>query len=173
MGVLFTLIFALFSFSFPAFADSSSSNYSLVEDRFTGGAGNASSTNYQVAETSIETFGRASMTSSNYALETKVGISGGADIATINSVSPSPFARFYHDGNASYTVSATSQDGDALQYSAQQDEYMKVAAQSLSMMSWSLTGTDIGRHDVLLSAIDPQGTTLKKEVDYVFRRPTK
>jgi uncharacterized protein YfaP (DUF2135 family) len=157
----------------PVSADSSSANYTLAEDRFTGGGGSASSANYQLAETSFEGFGNAAMTSANYALETKVGVSGAADIATINSVSPGNFAKFYSDSNASYTVSAVSQDGEALQYSAKQDSTTKVSAQSSNVLSWALSTSDQGRHTMGLSVIDPHGTTLKKQEAYIVRRPTK
>ena len=163
----------LFLASVPAWADSSSANYALVEERFTGGSGDASSSNYQMKESSFEIFGNGAMTSTNYALETKTGISGARDIATINSVTPANFAKFYHDDNASYTLGATSQDGDTLQYSAKQDSTTKVSAQSSSTLSWALGSSDVGRHAMSLHVIDPQGTTLKKQDAYVVRRPTK
>jgi hypothetical protein len=154
-------------------ADSSSTNYALVEDRFTGGGGNTSSTNYQIAESTFDQFAGGAISSTNYALEPKVGISGGAAIATINSVTPSGLTKFYSDGNASYTVAATSQDGDSLQYLAKQDSTTKVSAQSSSTLSWALATSDQGRHTNSLQVIDPQGTTLQKQDAYVVRRPTK
>ena len=169
-----SIVFVLFiCCSGPAFADSSSANYVLAEDRFTGGGGSASSTNYQIKESSFNLFSNAAMTSTNYALETKIGISGGADIATINSVTPGDFTKLYFDQSASFTVSATSQDGEALQYRALQDATVKAGPQSSSTLSWTLTSADIGRHTISLEAIDPQGTTLKKQEAYVVRRPTK
>ncbi len=165
-------LFAL-SASSQALADSSSASYALVEDRFTGGGGDASSTNYQIKESSFEVFSNGAMTSTNYGLETKTGISGAADIATINSITPGDLTKFYSDSNASYVVSATSQDGDSLQYSAKQDATSKVSAQSSSTLSWALATSDQGRHTMSLNVIDPQGTTLKKQEAYVVRRPTK
>ncbi len=155
------------------FADSSSTNYALVEERFTGGGGAASSASYQIAESSFDSFGNAAMTSANYALETKVGISGAANIATIHSVTPADLAKFFSDGNASYTISAVSQDGDSLQYAAKQDSTTKVSAQSSNSVSWALSASDQGRHTMSLQVIDPQGTTLKKQEAYIVRRPTK
>ncbi len=166
---LVTVILASFVF----FSGSAWADYKVVEDRFTGGGGNASSTNYQIVESSFDSFGNAAMTSTNYALETKVGVSGGKDIATINSITPVDFTKFFHDGNASYTVSAVSQDGQSLQYLAKQDSTTKVSAQSSNVLSWELSSSDIGRHTMSLSAIDPDGTTLKKQEAYVVRRPTK
>jgi len=173
IGIASTFLTLLVLYASPVFADSASANYSLVEDRFTGGGGNASSTNYQIAESSFNQFAAAAMTSTNYALETKTGISGGADIATVNSVIPADFTKFFSDQNASFTVGATSQDGEALQYKATQDSTVKVAAQSSSTMSWALSSADIGRHTISLEVIDPQGTTLKKQEMYVVRRPVK
>ena len=165
---------ALSCFARPnAWADSSSANYALVEDRFTGGAGSASSANHRVDESSFDAFGNAAMASASYALQTKVGISGGADIATIHSVTPVGFAKFFHDNEASYTVGAVSQDGQALQYSAKQDSAIKSGPQSSNVLSWALGASDIGRHTMSLEVMDPDGTTLKKQEAYVVRRPVK
>lgn len=154
-------------------ADSSSANYALTEDRFTGGGGSATSANYQIAESSFNSFGNAAMSSTNYALETKVGISGGAGIATINSISPADYVKFFSDENASYTVSAVSQDGDTLQFGAKQDVTTKVSAQASNTVTWALSGSDLGRHTNTLQAIDPNGTAIKKQEAFVVRRPTK
>ena len=162
-----------FSLTGTAFADSSSANYVLVEDRFTGGGGSASSAGYQIVETSFTQFSGSGMTSANYASETKTGISGGTDIASIQSISPGDMTKFYWDANASYTVSAISQDGDTLQYAAKQDSTTKVSNQSSSTLSWALSSADQGRHTVSLQVVDPQGTTLKKQETYMVRRPTK
>ena len=167
------LLGVFFCFLPPASADSSSSNYALVEDRFTGGGGSASSTNYQIAESSFEQFSGTGLTSANYALDQKIGVSGGSDIATINTISPSGFSKFFSDNNASYTVQAVSQDGDTLQYGAKQDSTTKVSAQASNTVSWALTHSDIGRHTNTVQVIDPQGTTIKKQDAYVVRRPVK
>ena len=147
-------------------------NYSVTEARFTGGGGDASSTNFQLTESSFDQFTSGSLTSTNYGLETKIGV-GGQGIGQIVSVTPSDFTEFYTDQNASYTVTAVSQDGDALQYLAKQDATTKVGPQSSGVLSWTLSTSDIRRHTMSLEAIDPQGTTLKKQEAYVVRRPTK
>lgn len=157
----------------PAFADSSSANYALTEDQFVGGGGNASSANYQVPESSFDHFGGGSITSANYSLETKAGIAGGPGIATINAISPGDFSKLYSDQNASYVVFAVSQDGDSLQYKSKQDSTTKAGPQSSSTLSWPLATADQGRHTISFEAIDPHGTTLKKQEAYVVRRPTK
>jgi hypothetical protein len=155
-----------------AFSPGAAGNYVLAEARFTGGGGDASSTNYQVTESAFDAFSNAPMASANYALETKVGI-GGAGIATINSITPGDFTKFFHDQSASYAINATSQDGDTLQYRALQDGTVKAGPQSSGTLSWTLSASDIGRHTISLEAIDPQGTTLVKQEVYVARRPTK
>ena len=156
-----------------AFTPAAGVGYNIVEGRFTGGSGDASSTNYQAVETSFDQFSGGSVTSTNYALENKAGILGSVDVASVNSVSPSDFARLYTDQNASYTITAVSPDGDTLQYSAKQDSTTKVSPQSSSTVSWTLSSSDIGRHTMSLEVTDPQGMTLKKQEAYVVRRPTK
>lgn len=156
-----------------AFADTSSTNYALTEDRFTGGSGSASSANYQIAESSFDSFANAAMSSTNYAVEEKVGISGGKGIATINSISPSNLSKIYSDGNASFVMGAVSQDGDILQYEAKQDSTVKAGPQASSTLTWALSTSDQGRHTMTFQAIDPDGTALTKQDAYVVRRPTK
>ncbi len=156
-----------------AFTDSSSINFTLLEDRFTAGGGSASSVNYQIAETSFDTFSGLALSSANYALDTKIGISGGADIGTINSITPGDFARFYLDTNASYAIQASVQGGNTLQYGAKQDTITKVNAQIPNTVSWVLNSLDIGRHTNTLQVIAPEGTTIKKQDAYVLRRPVK
>ena len=167
------LALCCFLWGSSAWADPSSTNYALSEDVFTGGGGNASSTSYQVTDTSFGSFASAAMTSVNYAMETKAGVSGGPGLGVINSVSPSDHTKFFSAGNASYTISAVSQDGDALQYSAKQDSATKVSAQSSNALTWALSPSDQGRHTMSFSVIDPHGTTLKKQEAYVVRRPTQ
>lgn len=146
--------------------------YVVSEGRFTGGGGDATSINYQLTESSFESFSSVPLTSINYAAEGKVGI-GGAGIGTINSVTPADFTKYFHDQSASYVVSATSQDGDTLQYKASQDATVKAGPQASGTLGWTFSAADIGRHTVSLEVIDPQGTTLKKQEVYVVRRPTK
>lgn len=158
--------------AFAPDAGGGGSSYLLEEGRFTGGGGSATSTNYQLTESSFEGFSSTALSSTNYAAETKVGV-GGAGIGHINSVTPADYYKYFHDQSASYVVNATSQDGDALQYKASQDATVKVPQQSSNTLGWTLSDTDIGRHTVSLEVIDPQGTTLKKQEVYVVRRPTK
>lgn len=156
----------------PVWADTSSTNYAIVEDRFTGGGGDATSTNYALEGTSFDFFG-GDLSSANYGIETKAGISNGFGIAVIGSVSPANFSKFYSDGNASYTITAVSEDSDTLQYGALQDSSTAVSAQASSAVTWALSGADLGRHTITLQAIDPDGTTITKRDAYVARRPTK
>lgn len=167
------LLFLFYGFNDLTFADSTSANYALVEDHLTGGGGKTTSTNYELEETSFGQFGQAALASTNYVAETKVGISGGLGIAVINSISPADFAKLYSDENASYTVQAISQDGDTLQYRAKQDSTTKAGPQASNVLSWSLSTSDQGRHTMTLEAIDPHGSTIKKQDAYVVRRPTK
>ncbi len=163
---------ALF-FQSMALADSSSTNYALSEDRFTGGGGNASSTNYQIAETAFEIFSGENQSSTNYAVGPKVGINDSHNIVNINSVSPSNYSRHYSDENASFTVTAVDPDSDTLQYRAKQDTTTKVSAQSSNVLTWALSSSDIGRHIMNIEVIDPDGNVIKPQPAYVFRRPTK
>ena len=155
------------------FADPSSANYAVAEDRFTGGGGGASSANYQVAETSMDSFGQAAMSSANYAVETKVGIAGTLNLAAINGISPSDFSKHYSDENASFTVTAVDPDSDSLQYRAKQETTTKAGPQSSGTLSWALSASDLGRHTLSFEVLDPDGTVLKKHSACVFRRPTK
>ena len=89
------------------------------------------------------------------------------------SISPSNFAKLYSDVDASYTVQATSQDGNSLEYRAKQDSTTKDGPQASNVLSWTLNASDQGRHTMSFEVIDPQGTTLQKQEAYVVRRPTK
>ncbi len=169
----YTYGYAREEYAFASFAQATTgTNYVLSEDRFTGGGGDATSTNYQVAESSFDIFSNTPMVSANYAADTKVGV-GGAGLADINAVSPSDFTKLYFDQSVSYVVTAVSQDGDTLQYRASQDATVKAGPQASGTLTWTLSATDVGRHTMSLEAIDPQGTTLKKQEAYVVRRPTK
>jgi hypothetical protein len=154
-------------------ADSSSTNYSLVEERFTGGGGNISSANYQSAETSFEPFASASPTSTNYGFETKAGIGGALNIVAINSIAPSNFYKYYSDQTASFTVTAVDPDSDSLQYRAKQDATVKDGPQASNVLDWTLSASDLGRHTLSFEVIDPDGTVLKQQYAYVVRRPVK
>ena len=169
---LLACAFSLLPLNF-AFADSSSVNYSLVEDRFTGGGGSASSAHYQVAETSFDSFSRGALISTNYAEETKVGIAGAAAIVALNSISPANFSKHYTDGSASFTVTAIDPDSDALQYRVKQDSTVKAGPQTSNQLGWAFSNSDAGRHTLGFEVIDPDGTVLKQQSAYVYRRPVK
>ncbi len=167
-------IFFIYLFSSGAlFADATSTNYAVKEDRFTGGGGDASSTNYQIGEMSFDPFSQAGMTSTNYAAETKVGIAGTLAISAINSITPTDYSKHYADESPSFTVSATDPDADSLQYRVKQDTTVKAGPQSSSTLNWALSTSDIGRHTFNFEVIDPDGTVLKPQAAYVYRRPTK
>ncbi len=154
-------------------ADGSSANYAISEDRFTGGGGSASSTNYQALETMVSTFSAEAMSSSNYAMEPKVGISSAVNLVEINSVSPATYSRHYHDETPSFTVTAVDPDSDTLQYQVKQDTTLKDGPQSSNELSWSLSSSDIGRHTLNFEVLDPDGTVIKQQPAYVYRRPVK
>ena len=98
---------------------------------------------------------------------------GGAEHTVGHTLYSRFFTKFFHDQSASYTVSATSQDDDTLEYRALQDSTVKAGPQASGTLSWTLGESAIGPHTMSLEAIDPQGTTLKKQEAYVVRRPTK
>jgi len=154
-------------------ADSSSTNYGLVEDRFSGGGGGASSAGYQLAETSVEPFAAGSLTSANYGLAPKVGINAAANIVSIHSVSPSDYSRHFADENASFTVTAVDPDRDTLQYRARQDGAPKAGPQASDTLTWALGSSDLGRHTMSLEVIDPDGAVAKQQAARVYRRPVK
>ncbi len=166
-------VFAVLLFCTPAFADMQSTNYKMADAAFTSGGGNAQSSSYKVAESFLGSSGSGSLSSTNYSLQAASGISGVDRIAAIQSLSPSDYARFFSDQSASYTVTASSPDGDSLQYRAKQDGTTKVSAQSSSSLSWSLSSADLGKHSHSFDVIDPQGTVTKTQSAYVYRRPLK
>ncbi len=169
---LFILILGLCATP-KGYADSSSVNYALAADRFTGGGGSASSTNYQIAETSLEFFAGDAASSTNYGVTPKAGINPATNIVSINSVSPTDYSRHYHDENATFTVTAVDPDSDSLQYRAKQGTTVKDGPQASNELSWALSSSDIGRHTMNLEVIDPDGTVIKPQQAYVFRSPTK
>lgn len=171
---IFGCLFALLVCMNPVlFADASSTNYALVEDRFTGGGGSSSSTNYAIAETSFDTFAGGTFTSTNYGVNSKVGIAGAAPIASITSISPVAFSKHYSDESPAFTVTAIDPDSDTLDYQVRQDGTIKDGPQNSNSLTWALSGSDIGRHTLSFEVIDPDGTVKKQQAAYVFRRPTK
>lgn len=154
-------------------ADPSSTNYQIADSYNPAGYGSGSSASYQLAESTVDYFAKSATTSTNYSVTGKVGVSGTEKIPVIASVTPGDYARFYTDENASYAVSASTPDSDTLQYLAKQDTTTKVAAQSSSTLAWPLSGSDQGRHTMSLQVIDPDGTVVKNQPTYIYRRPTK
>lgn len=156
-----------------AFADVNSTNYTLTEDRFTGGGGSASSANYQIAETSFDSFSGDSISSTNYGVAAKVGISGASPVASLNGISPAAYAKHYSDESPSYTVTAVDPDSDTLEYRVKQDSTVKDGPQTSNVLSWALSNSDVGRRTLSFEVLDPDGTVVKQQPAYVFRRPTK
>ena len=169
---LMVFAFSLLSFNF-VFADPASSNYSVAESWFPSGGGSAQSTNYKAEETTIDAFDTPILSSSNFGLEGKIGIKGTEKIPYITAVSPGNFSKHYPDETASFTVTATTPDGDTLQYSGRQNATLKDGPQSSNQLDWALTGSGIGRHVMSLEAIDPDGTVSKQQPAYIYRRPVK
>ena len=167
------LSFLLLPFHFAFAADPASTNFSVAESWYAAGGGNAQSTDYKVEESSIDSYGKGSLSSTHYGLEGKVGIKGTEQIPYISSITPANYSKFFTDESASFTVAASTPDGDTLQYLAKQDSTTKDGAQSSNVLTWSLSGSDLGRHVIDIQVIDPQGTTLQKQDAYVARRPTK
>ena len=172
-GWISLLTFLFLISALPVYADPSSANYQLGDSYFPAGSGGGSSSSYQVGESTVDYFEKSTASSTNYAVENKVGISGLQKIPVIQSVTPGDYARFYTDENASYAVSATTPDSDSLQYRAKEDAATKVAAQSSSTLAWTLAGGDKGRHTMSMEVIDPDGTVAKQQTAYIFRRPVK
>ena len=154
-------------------ADPSSTNYQAAESYFSAGIGNAQSANYKIDEGNIDSYKKDSASSTNYSLQGKVGISGTAKLPVINSTTPASYAKFFSDQSASYNVSATSTDGDSLQYRAKQDGTVKAGPQSSSTLSWALGSSALGRRAHNLEVIDPDGTVVKPQAAYIYRRPVK
>lgn len=157
-----------------AFADTSSTNYRMESEHFAGGGSlSLTSTNYKMEEGTIDWTTKENLTSTGYKVEGKVGIKGTGALPTIQSVSPGDFTRFYTDQSASFTVTASSPDGDALQYQAKQDGTTKAGPQASGALSWALGASDKGRHTLMFQVIDPDGAVSQTQSDYVFRRPVK
>lgn len=155
------------------YADPQSSSFRLTDDFFSHGGGNASSANYQAAETTLGFSAQSTLRSANYSAEGKAGIEGTNKIPTIQSVSPGDYARFFTDEPASFTVTAVTPPPDTLQYQAKQDGVSKAGPQASGTLRWPLGPSAQGRHAVSLNAIDPDGTVSKQQATYVVRRPVK
>lgn len=173
LSILFISLCTFFFSNLAFAADPASANYQIGESYFPAAAGNAQSTNYKADEGSVDYFSKTTAASANYSFETEVGVSGAEKIPVINSVSPSGNAKFFSDESAAYTITAVSPDSDTLQYRAKQDGTTKAGPQTSSALSWSLGSSDLGRRAVKLEVIDPDGTVLKQQPAYIYRRPVK
>ena len=173
-NLAFVLWFLLYLFfASLAFADPSSTNYQIAQSYLPGAAGNPASTNYKSDESTVDYYDKSTASSTNYTMQQQVGISGLDKIPVLNSITPSDYARFFSDENASYAVSATATDGDTLEYRAKQDGTTKAGPQASSTLSWALSSADLGRHVHSLETIDPDGTVIKQQSSYIYRRPVK
>src|SRR3990167_7431516 len=97
-----SFLFAWFCAAPFTFADLSSTNYAVKEERISGGGGvSISSTNYAIPEGAVDFFDRLQETSTNYKVEgtTALGESS-LKVPVIASVSPAALGRFYTDGSA-------------------------------------------------------------------------
>jgi hypothetical protein len=174
-----TALFLVFSFvclSSPGVlfaADPSSTNYQIMEGFFSSGIGNATSANYKIDEGSIDSFSRAAGSSTNYAVQGKIGISGAERVAVLQSISPTNYSKIFSDESTAFTVTAVSLDSDTLEYRVKQDGVTKDGSQVSPALTWALSGSDLGRRSLLFEVIDPQGTVTQTQSMYVFRRPTK
>ncbi|MBI4115396.1 MAG: hypothetical protein HY447_02350 [Candidatus Omnitrophica bacterium] len=170
-----SLLFLAFYFSIStSFADSSSATFRLESETATGGGAiSVTSTNFRTEESSLEWFSKESLASANYKMEARVGVSGTNPIPVINSIMPGDFARFYTDQSSSFTVQAKSPDSTALQYRVKQDGTVKVGPQASSTLTWPLSVSDKGRHNVTFEVIHPKGNVAKTQAEYVYRRPVK
>lgn len=172
----FWLFFAglsIFFFIRPVFADPSSTNYSVAESFFPAASeGEVTSTNYAVVESTIDYFEKTATSSTNYEAEGAIGIAGSDLIPVIQNVSPSS-GRFFSDENAEFTVTAISPDNDTLEYEAKQDGTTKDGPQSSNILTWALSGSDLGRRAVTVHVSDPDGSVIQHKNEYVFRRPVK
>ena len=154
-------------------ADPSSTNFQITESYLPAGRANTQSSSYKIAEGGIDPFAKAAATSTNYAIDGKTSIAGTEQIPYISSITPANYSKFFTDESASFTVAASTPDGDTLQYRAKQDGTVKAGPQTSSTLSWTLGASDQGRHALTFEVIDPQGTVLSTRADYICRRPIK
>lgn len=155
------------------FADITSSSYKICQSELTSGGGSGSSSSYQLSESAVRPIAGGSLSSANYSVEGKSGISSNINIPTIQSITPAGMARFYTDQSASFSVQATTPDSAPLQYQVKQDTTVKAGPQSSSTLTWALGSSDKGRHTIPVSAIGPDGTTSTNQNAYFYRRPVK
>lgn len=155
-------------------AELSSTSYKVSESFFSGGGGNdITSSSYKLDEGSIDSASKEAMTSSNYDVAGLIGASGGISVPVIQSVTPGPLSRFFTDESPSYTVTAQNPGTGTLDYQLKEGSTVKVDWQSSSALSYSISGTDKGRHDLSYLVRNGTGNTLAVKSQYLFRRPTK
>ena len=157
-----------------AYADTSSTNYAVSSDHFAGGGVlSMTSADYKAEESTVDWTTKDNLTSTNYKVDGKIGISGQHNVVLFNSVTPGDFAKYFTDESTSFAVSAQDPDSDSLQYQAKQDGTTKAGPQSSSTLGWALSASDRGRRALKFEIIDPDGTVSKPQSMYVYRRPVK
>ncbi len=155
-------------------AELSSINYKVAESFFSGGGGNdISSSVYKLDEGSIDSTSKEAMTSTNYGVAGLIGASGGIQAPVIQSVTPGPLSRFFTDESPSYTVTAQNPGTGSLDYQVKEGSTVKAAWQSSNNLSYSVSGSDKGRHELSFMARNADGITLATQSQYLFRRPNK
>lgn len=171
---LFFLFLSLVSLHLPLFADTSSANYKVSEERVVSGSASlTTSTNYKVDNGTLDYAAKTTASSNSYSLQGKIGIDGASPVPVINSVTPGDFSRKFTDESPSFTVSAVSPDSQAITYEAKQDGVLKDGPQSTNVLTWALVSGDKGRRTVTLNVSDATGITRKDQSLYAFRRPVK
>ncbi len=155
-------------------ADLSSTNFTVADGFVSGGGGNEiSSSSYQLQEGSIDGVSKDAMTSTNYGVAGLIGASHGIQVPVIQSVTPGPLSRFFTDESPSYTVTAQNPGTGSLDYQVKEGSTVKAAWQSSSNLSYSVSGSDKGRHELSFMARNADGTNLTTKSQYLFRRPNK
>ncbi|MFH0985802.1 MAG: hypothetical protein V1882_09765 [Candidatus Omnitrophota bacterium] len=166
------LVVSCLLFPGVAFSDITSTNYQ-ISGRFTSGNGNESSTSYQIEHSSVDTFSQVALSSTNYQLGSGAEAAATVNVSEIRSVSPGDHAKFYSDSTSDYTVTAFDPDNDSIQYRAKQDGTVKDGPQAGNDLSWALSDSDLGRKNIELAVVDPDGTIVKNQSAYIVRRPVK
>ena len=128
-------------------ADLSSTNYT-VSDSFVSGGGGAdiSSSSYQLNDGSIDFMSKEAMASTNYDVDGFIGAGGGIKAPVIQSVTPGALSRFFTDETPSYAVTAQNPGTGSLEYQVKEGSTVKAAWQSSNNLSYSISGSDKGRH---------------------------
>ena len=155
-------------------ADLSSTNYT-VSDSFVSGGGGAdiSSSSYQLNDGSIDFMSKEAMASTNYDVDGFIGAGGGIKAPVIQSVTPGALSRFFTDETPSYAVTAQNPGTGSLEYQVKEGSTVKAAWQSSNNLSYSISGSDKGRHELSFMVRNSDGTSLTSKSQYLFRRPTK